>query len=253
MKPISFVQRTRRLTGLLPTRQTLICLILFCAVMNSLPAAAMPPIKTFTATFDLLRDDDKVGESVIRLHPTGDGGWLFETRSNARLFFFSFSDREQSRLRWHDGWPQPLAFEKERHRPGKTEIVRQQFDWQSRIDSGERGKKKWSKPLQPGTQDLQSHLLALQLDLQAGKREMQYTVSRYGSLRNFRYQVVKEEQINTALGQLHTLRVERVRDADDDRQTISWFAPSLGYIAVRTMQYEDGELQGDMQIRTLVR
>lgn len=216
-------------------------------------ANAAPPVAGFTAEFDLIRDDDIVGQSTISLVEQGNGEWLFSTDSSARLYFMSFTDREQSRLRWLDDKPQPLRFEKQRKRPGKTETVTQTFDWQKALDSGSRGKKSWSTPLLTGTQDLQSHLLALQLDLRAGKRDLHYPVSKHGRVRDYHYQVTKEELQETALGKLPTLRVERIRDADDNRQTITWFAPSLDYIPVRIQQYEDSELQGDMQLRKLSR
>lgn len=216
-------------------------------------AKAADPIAGFTAEYDLIRDDDIVGQSTISLVAQNNGDWLFTTDSRASLYFMSFTDREQSRLRWLDNKPQPLYFEKFRKRPGKTETVKQTFDWQQQLDHGTRGKKSWSSPLQPGTQDLQSHLLALQLDLRAGKRDLHYPVSKHGRVRDYHYQVTKEELQETALGKLPTLRVERIRDADDNRQTITWFAPSLDFIPVRIQQYEDGELQGDMQLNKLTR
>lgn len=214
---------------------------------------AQTPIAPFKAEYDLYYDEDDVGESVLELSALANDEWQFETRSQASLYLMSFSDHEQSRFVWHNERPKPLAFSKERKRPGKTEQVKQQFDWQTQTDSGTRGKKSWSTALLGNTHDLQSHLLALQLDLRAGKRELHYAVSKHGRIREYRYKVTQEEVLETALGKLPTLRVERIRDADDDRQTISWLAPSLDFIPVRIQQFEGGELQGDMQIRKLTR
>ncbi|MFZ5841707.1 MAG: DUF3108 domain-containing protein [Pseudomonadota bacterium] len=214
---------------------------------------AQTPIAPFKAEYDLYYDDDNVGESVLQLSALANGEWQFETRSEASLYLMSFSDHEQSRFVWHNERPKPLAFSKERQRPGKTERVQQQFDWQTQTDRGTRGKKSWSTALLGDTQDLQSHLLALQLDLRAGKRELHYAVSKHGRVRDYRYKVTKEETLGTALGKLATIRVERIRDADDDRQTISWLAPSLDFIPVRIQQFEQGKLQGDMRIRKLTR
>ncbi|NQD37518.1 DUF3108 domain-containing protein [Permianibacter sp. IMCC34836] len=218
------------------------------------PVAANPAtVAPFTAQYDLFRDEDNVGQATISLTALPDNRWQYQTASEARLYFFHFSDREQSQFRWLNGKPQPLQFEKESKRPGKAEVTRQQFDWQQLLDSGTRGKKSWSTALTPGTQDLQSHLLALQQDLAAGIRDVHYAVSKNGRVRDYHYAVTKEETLDTALGRLAVLRVERIREPGDDRQTISWFAPSLNYIPVRLQQFEDGELQGDMQIRALQR
>lgn len=227
---------------------SLALLVLFAA-----GAHAQTPIAPFTAEYDLYYDEDNVGESVLQLSALANDEWQFETRSEASLYLMSFSDHEQSRFVWHNERPKPLAFSKERKRPGKTERVQQQFDWQTQTDRGTRGKKSWSTALLGDTQDLQSHLLALQLDLRAGKRELHYAVSKHGRVRDYRYKVTKEETLGTALGKLATIRVERIRDADDDRQTISWLAPSLDFIPVRIQQFEQGKLQGDMRIRKLTR
>ena len=216
-------------------------------------ARAESPISPFKADYDLYYDDDKVGESSLQLSALANQEWQFETRSQASLYLMNFSDHEQSRFVWQNDRPKPLAFSKERKRPGKTEHVQQKFDWQTQTDSGTRGKKSWSTALLGETHDLQSHLLALQLDLRAGKRDVQYAVSKHGRVRVYHYKVTKEETLDTALGKLATVRVERIRDADDDRQTISWLAPSLDYIPVRIQQFEGGELQGDMRIRKLTR
>lgn len=222
-------------------------------VLLAAGAHAQTPIAPFTAEYDLYYDEDNVGESVLQLSALANDEWQFETRSEASLYLMSFSDHEQSRFVWHNERPKPLAFSKERKRPGKTERVQQQFDWQTQTDRGTRGKKSWSTALLGDTHDLQSHLLALQLDLRAGKRELHYAVSKHGRIRDYRYKVTKEEALETALGKLATIRVERIRDADDDRQTISWLAPSLDFIPVRIQQFEKGELQGDMRIRKLTR
>ncbi len=225
------------------------------AVVETAPAPAAPVVTVapFRAEFDLLRDGDVIGKAVMTLKALTGGEWQFETQTEASLFFLSFSDRETSRLRWQDGQPQPLQFDKLRNRPGKTEVIKQVFNWKAGSENGQKNDQNWSQPLAPGTQDLQSQLLALQADLQAGKTPMRYTVSRYGKVREYRYAITAEETLNTKLGKLKTLRVERIREPNDDRQTISWFAPSLGFVPVRVQQYEDGELQADLQIRKLSR
>lgn len=230
-----------------------LCRLVSAFALLTSTVMAQTPVAAYRADYDLYRDDDKVGESSIQLSRLPNEQWQFETRSQASLLFMSFSDQETSRFVWQQDRPLPLQFDKQRSRPGKTERINQQFNWETKTDSGSRGKKNWSTPLADGTHDLQSHLLALQLDLRAGKKEMHYPVSKHGRVRDYHYKVIKEEVLETALGKLPTLRVERIRDPDDDRQTISWLAPSLDYVAVRIQQFEEGELQGDMQIRKLTR
>ncbi len=220
---------------------------------TSMPAKSAAALAPFRAEFDLLHDDDVIGQAVMTLKALSGNEWQFETQTEASLYFLSFRDRETSRLRWQDGRPQPLQFDKLRNRPGKTEVITQVFDWQSHTETGKKNDQNWTQALAAGTQDLQSQLLALQADLKAGKTPITYTVSRYGKVREYRYAITAEEVLNTKLGNQKTLRVERIREPNDDRQTISWFAPALGHVPVRVQQYEDGALQADLQIRKLTR
>ena len=69
-------------------------------------------------------------------------------------------------------------------------------------------------------------------------------------MHEYRYAVTGEEMLSTVLGELSTIRVERIRSSKD-RQTISWFAPKLGFIPVQVKQIEDGQDSAEMRIRTL--
>lgn len=84
-----------------------------------------------------------------------------------------------------------------------------------------------------------SHQLELARDLQEGAEELSYTVIIRSSIRDYRYQRLGEEDMETALGVLRVVKLERVRD-NSDRETTLWLAPELNYQPVLLRQKEDG-------------
>ena len=76
-------------------------------------------------------------------------------------------------------------------------------------------------------------------DLQEGAEELSYTVIIRSSIRDYRYQRLGEEDMETALGVLRVVKLERVRD-NSDRETTLWLAPELNYQPVLLRQKEDG-------------
>jgi hypothetical protein len=93
-----------------------------------------------------------------------------------------------------------------------------------------------------GTQDKLSYQLQLRLDLLAGKTDMTYAVADGGKLKEYRFKVTGEEQIDTPYGRYNAVRVMRDRGEDADRETLIWLAPELDYLIVRLEQTEsDGK------------
>ena len=85
-----------------------------------------------------------------------------------------------------------------------------------------------------------SYQLAMQLDLMAGARQVTYPVVTRGRIKDYSYKVIREEQLDTPLGTVDTLVLERQRD-DDERETYLWLAPRFQYLPVKLRQLEDGE------------
>ena len=142
-------------------------------------------------------------------------------------------------------------FTKKMKLPFKDRFTEQSFDWAKRIETGKNEKKHWQIPLENDVLDVQSQLLALQLDLANGKKTFEYRVSKKGAIKNYRYEIIQHEPLDTLLGKLDTVRVERVHDKDDDRATITWFSPQHQFIPVRLQFFDEGEEEGDLRIKSI--
>ncbi len=85
-----------------------------------------------------------------------------------------------------------------------------------------------------------TYKLQLRRDLMNGVEDLSYPVISRGKLRTYRFENAGEEMVETNLGHIKAIRVNRIRD-DKDRETIFWFAPELNYILVKLWQKEDDE------------
>ena len=69
---------------------------------------------------------------------------------------------------------------------------------------------------------------------------MSYPVISRGKLKQYNYQIIGREVLNTPLGPLNTVKVQRVRK-DNKRQTIVWLATDWDYLTVGLEQKENGD------------
>jgi hypothetical protein len=111
------------------------------------------------------------------------------------------------------------------------------FDWENKVIRTS-GRLEREIPLDGSHFDPLSHQLALRCDMARGAQQATYAVVRKGRVKPYRFRRVGTERLETALGPLDTVVVERVRDTDE-RSTRIWLAPGLNYLLVRLHQRDD--------------
>jgi hypothetical protein len=114
------------------------------------------------------------------------------------------------------------------------------FDWPNQELRYSKKNKVTSLPLQSGYLDIVTQKLQLRLDLQSGKETLSYPVISRGKLKQYDFKIIANEVLETAIGPLNTVLVQRVRE-DNQRQTKIWLATDWDYVAVRLEQTEDGD------------
>ena len=86
-----------------------------------------------------------------------------------------------------------------------------------------------------------SYQIQLQRDLLNQCKEFSYPVIARGKIKQYRFEAVGEETLQTPLGELEALKIARIRE-NDERETLLWFAKDLNYALVKLYQREeDGE------------
>ncbi len=85
-----------------------------------------------------------------------------------------------------------------------------------------------------------TYKLQIRRDLMNNVDDLSYPVISRGKLKTYRFENAGEELVETSLGPIRAIRVNRIRD-DKERETTFWFAPELNYILVKLWQKEDDE------------
>jgi hypothetical protein len=126
-------------------------------------------------------------------------------------------------------------------------------DWpNSRLDYTYRGRSgQLDLPAAPLYDRLSSLLGTLQA-LARGERQFEMQAFDGDEIKTMRFATEKGVALETPLGKLQTLRVERIRD-NGSRQTIMWHAPELDYLPVQMEQYKRGDLVARLKLVSLRR
>lgn len=223
---------------------------LLLALAAIAPAAAeeaeAPALAGFRAEYELIRDDKPAGEAVYRLHATEPGHWTLSNQTrgtHGMAAFVGFRLDESASLVWVDGhfasdgyqYLQKAAFSK---RTRSLEIDRAGQTATS-ID----GKKRYAIEYRPDLLDRQSVGIVLAHDLASGHRDVLiYPVAGRRALSRRVFEVVGEETLQTPAGEFATLKVARIREDEEKRETITWFAREGHLFPIQVEQSEeDGE------------
>jgi predicted acetyltransferase len=231
--------------------------LLWCLCLLSglaLEGRAEPvPLPDFEARYRLSYENFRVGEARYRLAHTADT-FLYESHSQpVGLASWFRKDRvtERSTWVWHEQWIRPLSYQYQRRGGRKERSAELHFDWQQRRVENRVDGQPWEMDIPPRTLDKLVVTLALMLDLEQGRKDMEYAIADGGSLKRYRFRVVGEETIQTPAGSYPALKLERVRE-DNKRYTALWCAPALHYLPVRIQQREsdDSLLTSELQFVT---
>ncbi|MCK9488200.1 MAG: DUF3108 domain-containing protein [Xanthomonadales bacterium] len=209
------------------------------------------PLTAYQAQYEVLRNDRPVGSSDIRLQPEGTA-WQFSSDTRGERGMASlvgFQARQQLRFDWHQGAIRPLHSVYDQKASLSSRRIEVHYDWaQGRYRLSDR-RGEHSHALPAGTGDRHGSAVTIAAHLAAGERDFVFSVPYPDGLRQWRFKVTGEETVTVPAGSFQTLRVERIRQ-DSDRQTTSWHAPELDYLAVRTLQDEDGK-RTESRLRSL--
>jgi hypothetical protein len=206
-------------------------LLLSLAVVG---AHAEPP-PSIEVAYELQRNGSAIADVVERLKYAQGSYELVETWKGRGFYALLGSARRVSRGRIIDNVLRPSEFFDQRS--GRA-TARAWFDWKtSTLTMQYKGKPK-SEPLHADGQDRLSFLLALSL-LPGHAKLASYHIADGKGISHHRYAVRGNERIQTPAGAFDTVRVERIRKADDRDSAELWLAVSLGYIPIRLLDVEE--------------
>ena len=191
-------------------------------------------LKPYQAKYSFLLDHDKLGLST-RTFSRDQQYWVLDTCTSASKFIINLKSTENSKFHIKDGRlmnDRFVSFSKRTFKKAKK--VKQFFDWDSKLETGSRNKKKWLLPIESQVYDRVSHLIQLRADLINGKKEFSYAVSHKGKVQDYLYQLDTNEVITTKMGELTVQKY--VRAKSNGATFAIWMSPELAFFPVKISQ-----------------
>lgn len=189
---------------------------------------------TYTATISNIPFDGQATYSLTKQAST----WHFKTLASMAIA----QRAENSSFILANNIIKPSTYEF-RQSGLKPKEVTLSFDWKKLFAKGRVKDKKHNDEvffdLKYKMLDPLSTQLALQMDIANGKKQMTYPVIEEGEIDSYQFKVVANEVIDTPVGKISAVKVERIRDAKrSKRQTFIWFAKDWNYTVVRLYHLE---------------
>ena len=156
---------------------------------------------------------------------------------------------ESSAFKWQKGKIKPVRYDYEQKALGKNRTRQLTFDWNNQaIVSTEKGKSTVI-PNKNLALDRLSYQLQLQYDLINNTQQLEYQIADRGKMKQYRFEVIGEEVIDTAVGQLNTVKIKVVRQ-NKGRITYLWFAKDWQYLLTRLEQYENNKKEFQLKLNS---
>jgi hypothetical protein len=225
-------------------RRILAPLVLLAAILPAVASATAP--KPYTARYEVLRNGERLGEATIRFAALPNGRYDFSSStrgSNGLAAVLGVSIDERSILRWQDGRPETVAYSHSQKVGWKDKQSSLKVDAAARSVTSTFKGTQMALPYEAGVLDRHAVSIALMQDLAAGRQgELDYAVAERNAVRQQRFRTAGSERVQTPMGAVDAVRVDRVRDSGDGRSTQFWLSARHNFVPVRMLQKEpDGE------------
>ncbi|MEW6352971.1 MAG: DUF3108 domain-containing protein [Pseudomonadota bacterium] len=196
-------------------------------------ACAAP--QPFSARYVMSKGNITLGEVHRSLAPDEDGKFVFaSTMQPGGLLAAFVKDQIAERSVWtyQNNQIKPLQYSYEKTGGKKERRISVTFDDKHGVAKITSAGETSNIAIEPRTYDQLLYQLAMMYDLQQGKRELTYPMVDTHKFKTYHFKVDGEENVDTPLGEIKTLKVQRIM-APDQKITTLWCAPSLSYLPVR--------------------
>lgn len=177
------------------------------------------------------------GKAVRQLQLQPNGQWLLSHHIDSGVL----SLKETSLFDWHQQRPKTQAYRYSQSSIGGSKNEQLDFDWAAQQAHHKTDKAPGSFSIPSNTLDKLTYQLKIRQDLHNGKNIGVYTIADKRKLKEYSFILLGEEQIDTPVGKLNTLKIKRDRGVDSDRQTTFWLAKDWDYLLVKIEQLENGK------------
>lgn len=217
-------------------------LLIISFFMGTVSAVETNEFMDFDAVYDVYRGGLKIAKMKRVLTINGIENSLYsETKTTGIVSLFR-KDKIIEKSIWEssNGKLVPKFYEYLRTGSKKDRNVTVEFDWHKNQVTNSVNGDSWKMAATEGMLDKLLYQLSIMMDLKQGKSTLNYQIADGGKEKNYIFEVVGEEVIDTKLGELNTIKLKRKRN-DSDRESIFWSAPDMHYLPVKIEITDDGD------------
>lgn len=211
------------------------------------------PVAQYTATYDVDYKGRNLGTSTFSVTETGDGKYVFESRTEARGLVRLLRPNpllERSRFELVDGEIRPLSFEYEDGSRKGEDNFRADFDWSAGRVVIEHDSASTEHTLVEGALDRGSMQVTFMRDLARGGAVGPYVLVDEDGLKTYRYEHEDTVRIETPEGTFDA-QVYVQRREGSSRRTRLWALPGLEFLPARIAQFREGEVYTDFRLESV--
>lgn len=230
-------------------------MLLTAGVLAAEGRATPARLQPFLASYQIVWRGFNAGTSELELTRAADGQFVYASRSRARGLFRAIFQEQITQTSWFTRTESGVRPTRYRADDGSEDTARDialDFDWEAGRARGIAEDQTVDVALESGAQDAMSIQIALLCDLLDGQQPSTYRLLDKDRIKEYRYTYEGEARLKTVLGELDTV-IYRSQREGSRRVTRTWYAPSLGYVAVRGEQLRDGKREWLMELRSLKR
>ena len=218
------------------------------------PAPAIYKPKAYTATYQVFRNGSALGNATVKLAAAGNGRWELtsNTTGTGIAAIAGVEIFERSLLRWNEGKPETMDYSFDQKTGFKNKQRSLRVNPQNRIIDSRDREKNYSLKYQAGVLDRHAVTVAVMQDLAEGKSgDLLYPVADRDELQTHLYRVIGNEKIQTAMGSLNSIKVQRIRRNSNGRVTTLWLGADRQFVPLRIEQKEADGDSIEMRITSL--
>ncbi len=177
------------------------------------------------------------GTAIRELKQQENGQWLLSHTVDASMLTL----KETSLFDWQQQQPKPQTYQLEQNSVSKKKAELLAFDWRKLQVHHTTNKPAGTLDIPANTFDKLTYQLKLRQDLLNGQEPGVYTVAEKRKLKEYGFILLGSELLDTPVGKLETLKIQRDRGADSNRKTTLWLAKDWDYLLVKVKQQEKGK------------
>lgn len=225
-------------------------LALACVFSLLAPGAQAAPPRTFTASYNASYEGISADAQRSLVFDTDSGRYTLTSTVELKLFGSSLTRiDERSDFLWVDEKPLPQHYEFVQSGFGARKRT-VDFDHINMIASFTNNDERGELLLDgPAFDDLSGYLVAKE-QLAQGKTEARFDVVDRGEIREHHYRIVNRATLDTPLGKIKAVHLERIRGEDSARKTEIWLAPDHDYLLLKLVQTEPDGSTVELSIRS---